>query len=111
MKNSQNFVNGLLTLIDPTSRTILGELVDARWNEEETPNGRNHVFSGLAGDGTIDTLETFMASGADTVDFVLSDGKNSYQGQALLLKPDRVREPSGTEVRIESADAPLQLTV
>jgi hypothetical protein len=109
MHNSAKFEIGTLTLVNPADGSILGELSEARWKEENHSGGTNYVLSGLAGDGTLDTLGRFIDNGQDTVSYNLSDGNRSYSGQAMLLKPAPQGTSSGTEIRIESPTRPSEL--
>ena len=95
-----------LTLFNPADGSILGELSDAVHRDEKSGDGVNYIFTGIAGDGTLNDLITFMDSGRDTVRYEYADASEVLQGEAFLLKPARTSGGGGTEVMVETPTKP-----
>jgi hypothetical protein len=97
---------GYLTLYSRDRSEIYGEIAGASWNEEETDHGRNHLLSGTAGEGTMETLRQVIASGIDHVAFDFDAEGAVYRGQATLLRPQEAQSPGSAIVTIETPVAP-----
>jgi hypothetical protein len=98
---------GVLTVYSADRREIYGEFRDALWDVEKTDGGPNHVFSGTASEGTMETFRRVNAEGIDHVafDFVSSGGR--YSGNAQLLRPEDTRNPGKAWIRIETGTEPV----
>lgn len=97
---------GYLTILSPDRQEIYGEFADAAWTSEMTDGGKNNIFSGTAGEGT---LATFLQLDKDAISHVAYsfelDG-HTYTGDAELLAPI-TDDPSYPQIRIETGEAPI----
>jgi hypothetical protein len=97
---------GYLTVYSADRGEIYGEFGDATWQVETTDGGPNHLFSGTASEGTMETFRRINAEGIDHVAFdFVSDGRR-YSGEAQLLRPEDRRNPGQASIRIETGTAP-----
>ncbi|HWD37655.1 MAG TPA: hypothetical protein VG944_02320 [Fimbriimonas sp.] len=98
------FEGASLTLFSARDGDVIGELSDATWAEEVTDTGTNYVISGLASDGTTDSIQELSTSGVDTFDFDFETGGELFHGRGMLLRPQRTSGP--TEISLETPDEP-----
>lgn len=110
MKQNTRAEGGFLTIWSIDRDEIIGELTDATWVEEQSESGSNHVLSGNASDGTLDTVLRLIQSGVASVAYELAVADKVYSGKAMLLQPTESRAGAGATVSIESPDAPRQAT-
>jgi hypothetical protein len=98
--------SGFLTVYSADRGEIYGEFSDAQWEIENTDAGPNHLFSGTASEGTMETFRRINAEGIDHVAFdFVSDGRR-YSGDAQLLRPEDARTPGQACIRIETGVEP-----
>jgi len=96
---------GYLTIFG-AGREIYGEFADADWSVEDTPGGRNNVFSAMAGDGTIDTFQRINREGISHVRYTFDSEGARYSGSAELLRPET--DHGQSLIKIESGQPPLR---
>src|SRR5205809_387681 len=97
---------GYLTVYSADRREIYGEFGDATWKVEEGGGGTNHVFSGTASDGTMETFRRINTEGIDHVAFDFESEGVRYSGDAQLLRPEDRRTPGNAWIRIETGVEP-----
>jgi len=88
----------------------LGELGDASWSVEQVDGGVNHVFTGVASDGTFDEFLRLNAGGLDNVSFDFEGPDGTYSGDATLLRPIVDGNPGGSLISIESIQEPSKVS-
>lgn len=95
---------GALTVYSADRSQIYAEFVDATWEVEDTDSGPNHIFTGTASQGTLDTFLRLDQEGISHVAYVFETAAGRYAGSAELLRP----QPNGGEavIRIESGVPP-----
>lgn len=86
---------------------IYGEFADATWVQEEVDGETNHIFSGLASDGTVETFERLNDDGVESVTYRIDCGDGPIQGPGRLLALDRA-EGARVYVRVEALNNPMQ---
>jgi hypothetical protein len=97
---------GFLTVYSADRSEIYGEFSDAMWEVEDTDGGLNHLFTGTASEGTMETFRRVNSQGIDHVAFdFVSDGRR-YSGDAQLLRPEEMRNPGQSSIRIETGVEP-----
>lgn len=98
--------SGFLTIYSADGGDIYGEFADGTWEVEETDGGPNHLFTGTASEGTMDTFRRLNAEGVDRVSFTFEEGDAKYRGEAQLLAPEDTRIPGQAWIRIETGAQP-----
>jgi hypothetical protein len=84
---------------------VYGEFADATWIQEDVNGQTNHIFSGLASDGTVSTFERLDDSGVDRVTYRIDCGDGAYEGPGRLLAPDH--SDGSVYIRVEALNDPL----
>lgn len=97
---------GYLTVFSADRAEVYGEFADAQWDVEETDGGTNHLFTGKASEGTMDTFRRLNAEGIDHVTFDFEAEGQRFSGFAQLLRPEDNRVPGGASIRIETGVEP-----
>jgi len=105
-----NTKSGFLTILSEEHGEIYGEFADGTWATEKTGGGLNHVFTGAAGDGTVDTFRRLNSSGISNVWYHFESEGDRYSGPAQLLALSKdsssgqvlVTIDTGVEPRAES---------
>jgi hypothetical protein len=95
--------NGYLIVSSADGAEVYGEFPNPRWEKEESGAGVNHIFSGLASDGTIDTFRKLDADGIEHVTYRYEGDGRTLWGNAILLRPETHHDPLEHWVRIETA--------
>ena len=99
---------GYLTVFSADQDEIYGEFADASWDTEDTEGGTNHLFSGTASEGTVETFRRLNSEGIANLSYTFDAEGARYTGSAQLLAPD---EWAGhVIVRIESGENPQQIS-
>ena len=97
---------GFLTVLSADKREIYGEFADAEWNTQSTDVGDNHIFSGRAGDGTMDAFRRIDQDGISNVAYIFDTNGQRYEGRAHLLAPQGNGLPGKAVIQIESIENP-----
>jgi hypothetical protein len=87
--------------------SVLAEFADATWIQEDVDGETNHIFNGLASDGTVQTFEQLDADGIESVTYRIDCGDGAVEGPGRLLALDRT-EPGKVYVRVEALDNPMR---
>ena len=88
------------------SGEIYGEFADATWVQEDVDGETNHIFSGLASDGTVATFEHLDADGIESVTYRIDCGDGAIEGPGRLLALDRA-DDARVYVRVEALNNPM----
>jgi len=86
---------GFLTVRSADNHEIYGEFPGADWENKTTDVGEEHVFTGIAGDGTFATFERLNVEGISHVRYAFEIGGQEYEGRGQVLAP---RKESGKAV-------------
>ena len=96
-----------MTVYSVDQGQIYGEFADAVWDQEAGPDeGVNHIFSGLASEGTFETFRKLNMDGIEHVNYRFDAEGKAISGQGRLLGLERVDSPAGAMVRVESLSEP-----
>src|SRR4051812_16185613 len=98
--------SGFLIVYSADRSEIYGEFSDATWEVEQTGGGPNHLFSGTASEGTMETFKRMNTEGIDHVAFNFEASGARYSGTAQLLRPEDSRKPGRAWIRIETGTEP-----
>ena len=99
--------SGYLTVYSADRTEIYGEFADGSWDTENTGGGTNHLFTGLASDGTAETFRRIDKEGIDHVMYLFESNGYKYGGTAQLLAlADSAGRPC---VTIETGEEPQRV--
>ncbi|HVT10998.1 MAG TPA: hypothetical protein VHE55_01920 [Fimbriimonadaceae bacterium] len=97
---------GYLTVYSADRSEIYGEFADATWEVEETEGGSNHLFTGKASEGTMETFRRLDREGIDHIAYDFDAAGKTFSGSAQLLRPQDNLAPGDAWIRIESGVEP-----
>lgn len=100
--------SGYLTVSSPDRSEIYGEFCDALWEVEKVRGGSNHVFSAVAGDGTLEAFRRINTEGIANIAYTFESNGYRYMGNAQLLPPTGNGMPGQGMIRIETGDMPAR---
>jgi hypothetical protein len=100
---------GYLTIFSSDKSEIYGGFCDADWAVEESDSGSNHVFTGIASEGALDTFRRINYEGISHVAYIFEALGYRYEGAAQLLAPESGPHPGTSIIRIESIDRPSRV--
>ncbi|MFI5386480.1 MAG: hypothetical protein ACHQ50_10215 [Fimbriimonadales bacterium] len=98
---------GYLTVYSADRNEVYGAFVDALWEIEETEGGTNHLFTGTAGEGAMETFHRIDTEGIDHVAYIFESNGYRYGGEAQLLAPTQFNGQA--VVQIEIGEAPMRV--
>lgn len=99
---------GILTVYSADRGEVYGQFTDAEWEVEDTGGGTNHLFTGTASEGTMETFRRINTEGIDHVAYDFELDGQKYSGEAQLLRPADNRQPGRAWIRIESGTEPAR---
>lgn len=101
----QHEVTGYLTVYSLGRSEVYGEFADGVMRVEETSGGKNYIFSGSAGEGTLDTFIRVNNQGIEHVEFEF-DAAAVHSGTGRLLALEHEDAPASARVHIEWVNPP-----
>jgi hypothetical protein len=99
--------SGFLTVYSADRSEIYGEFADSTWEVEDTPGGENHLFTGTASEGTMDTFRRLNTDGFVHVAFDFEANGERFSGDGQFLAPEDSGRPGEAVIRVETGLAPV----
>ena len=99
--------SGFLTVYSADRTEIYGEFADSTWEVEDTKGGDNHLFTGTASEGTMDTFARLNTDGIAHVSFDFESGGERLSGTGQFLAPEDSGRPGQALIRVETGVAPV----
>jgi hypothetical protein len=99
--------SGFLTVYSADRTEIYGEFADSTWEVEDTRGGENHLFTGTASEGTMDTFARLNREGIDHIAFDFESSGETFSGTGQFLAPEDSGQPGRALIRVETGLAPV----